>query len=240
MAERSDWMPGPRADILSMCLNWINYMNTDRRTAWGIPAAQFTELGNLYAGAQTLLQKAKDDAVRTSVITGLVQTAFKSLDGKMRFFKGHYFLIPPLTEEDILSLGLRLHDPHPTPIPPPTGTPMISLSYPGGPHLILVHLGPMPGTEALDPRSDYGYAVYVAVMPPGGATLEQAASPKHYLMTVPRNGDPLRHLRFTHRRKEPVVFDPEDAGMTAYFCARYENGKGETGNWGPVASCIIP
>jgi hypothetical protein len=35
-------------------------------------------------------------------------------------------------------------------------------------------------------------------------------------------------------------FDAEDAGMTAYVCIRYENRKGEAGQWGPVASAVIP
>jgi hypothetical protein len=98
----------------------------------------------------------------------------------------------------------------------------------------------MPGTLELDAASDYGYAVYVGIMPPGGATLEQAASDKHYLMKVPADGKPLRHYRFTRRKKEKILFDAEDGGMTAYVCCRYENRKGEAGNWGPVASIIIP
>jgi len=28
--------------------------------------------------------------------------------------------------------------------------------------------------------------------------------------------------------------------MTAFFCARYENQKGERGPWGPVASAVVP
>jgi hypothetical protein len=39
----------------------------------------------------------------------------------------------------------------------------------------------------------------------------------------------LLHYRFTRRRKEKLIFDAEDAGMTAYICARYENRKGEAG-----------
>jgi hypothetical protein len=26
--------------------------------------------------------------------------------------------------------------------------------------------------------------------------------------------------------------------MTAYFCARYENPKGDAGEWGPIVSAI--
>jgi hypothetical protein len=37
-----------------------------------------------------------------------------------------------------------------------------------------------------------------------------------------------------------VEFDASESGMTAYFCARYENRKGDVGAWGPVASAIIP
>jgi hypothetical protein len=37
------------------------------------------------------------------------------------------------------------------------------------------HLGPMAGTQELDPRSDYGYAVYMGIMPP-----EDGELPKTY------------------------------------------------------------
>jgi hypothetical protein len=83
-------------------------------------------------------------------------------------------------------------------------------------------------------------AVKVGIMPPGGATLEQAASEKHYLMKPPADGKGLSHFRFTRRRKEKLLFDPEDAGMTVYICARYENQKGDEGQWGPAAQAIIP
>jgi hypothetical protein len=70
--------------------------------------------------------------------------------------------------------------------------------------------------------------------------VEQAAGTKHYLMKEPLSGDELLHCRFTRRKKELVDFDAGESGMTAYFCARYENQKGERGVWGPVMSAIIP
>jgi hypothetical protein len=104
----------------------------------------------------------------------------------------------------------------------------------------MVRTGPLPGTQALDPRSDYGYAIYCGIMPQGGATLEQAAGSKHYLMKPPLDGEDLLYHKFTRRRLEPVAFAAEEAGMTAYFCARYENQKGDVGKWGPMVSAIIP
>jgi hypothetical protein len=240
MVKSTDWLPGSRTGVLAMCLSWILYLTEVRRTAWGIPEAEFTELGTLYSTVQTLLQKARDDAERTHVITVECREAFKALAAKMRFFRDRYFKIPPLSEGDWAALGFRQKDTHPSPAPIPDGVPAASLSYHGGPHAMTVHLGPLAGTLELDPESGYGYAIYVGIMPPGGATLEQAASDKHYLMKVPVDGRSLSHYRFTRRRKKNLLFDAEDAGKTAYVCCRYENRKGEAGQWGPVASAIIP
>jgi hypothetical protein len=157
----------------------------------------------------------------------------------MRFFRDRYFKLPPLTEGDWAALEFKPKA-NPSPVPAPDGVPAVSLSYPGGPHALFVHLGPMVGTQGLDPASDYGYAVYLGVMPPGGATLEQAASDKHYLMKAPADGKGLQHYRVTRRRKEKIVFDAENGGMSAWVCCRYENQKGEVGQWGPVVSAIIP
>jgi hypothetical protein len=236
----NDWLSGKRTEILAMCRNWIEYMTEDLRTAWGVPQTEFTALTTLFNAAQALLQQAMDEAERTHVITVECQEAFKSLTGKMRFFRDRYFKIPPLTEGDWAALGFKAKDPHPSPVPAPEGVPAVSLSYPGGPHAITARLGPMAGTRELDPRSDYGYAVYLGIMPPGGATLEQAASEKHYLIKIPADGKSLQHYRFTRRRKEKILFDAEEGGMTAWVCCRYENGKGEAGQWGPVVSAIVP
>jgi hypothetical protein len=166
--------------------------------------------------------------------------AFDTLKGIMRFFKGHYYLVPPLSKIDFAELGFRERDPGPSPIPVPTDVPLVSAVYPGGPHLILVMLSVLPGALAMSERGDYGFALYVGVMPQGGATLEQAASVKHYLREPPLDGESLIHHAFTRRSKELVVFDAAESGMTAYFCARYENQKGQKGTWGPVAQAIIP
>jgi hypothetical protein len=97
MAKSSDWLPSARAAILNMCRVWIAYMTVEIRAAWGIPAADFAELGTLYGTARTLLQKAGDEAERTHVLTVQVQEAFKALTAKMRFFRDRFFKIPPLT-----------------------------------------------------------------------------------------------------------------------------------------------
>jgi hypothetical protein len=232
-------MPGPRKEILAMCRTWLFYMTEARRAAWGVPAAEYNELEVLCSTAESILWKAMDIAERSHLITVLCREAFAALTAKMRFVRDRRFKLPPLSLADWAALGFRDKDDTHTPIPAPDGVPAATLSYPGGPHTITARLGPLAGTAELDPRSDYGYAVYMGIMPPGGATLEQAASKKHYLMEPPKDGEGLPH-RFTRRRKEPLVFDAEEAGMTVYVCCRYENRKGQERNWGPVVSAVIP
>jgi hypothetical protein len=217
----------------------MEYVTEERRTGWGIPKAEYQELGALFGAAQTLMNRVQDKAERTHVLVVECQEAFKALSAKMRFFRDRYFKLPPLTEGDWAALGFRQKGSRSSSIKAPEGVPAVSLSYPGGPHAITAHLGPLAGTETLDPRSDYGYAVYMGIMPPGGATLEEAASEKHYLMKPPKDGKGLAHI-FTRRRKEKLVFDAEDAGKTVYICCRYENQKSEEGQWGPVVSAVIP
>jgi hypothetical protein len=214
-------------------------MTPERRAAWGIPQGEFTGLQTLLGAAEGALEKAENRAERNHVITVMARDAFAALIAAMRSFRRRYFTMPPLDAEDWAALGFRSRGSR-GPAAPPGGAPRVILGYPGGPHVLAALLGPLAGTEGPRPAGDYRYAVYVGIMPQGGATLEEAASKKRYLMRPPRDGDELLHRRSTHRRKTRLLFDAEDAGKTAYACARYENGKGDAGPWGPVVSAIIP
>jgi hypothetical protein len=135
-------------------------------------------------------------------------------------------------------LGLKPKDETKTPVPAPAGQASGEISYPG-PHLHLVHLKPLAGT-ANDPRAEYGYRIYYGVLPPGGASAEEAARTHRYLMRPAVSGEDLPTSQFTRRSRELFDFPAEDSGKTAYFCVRYENAKGQKGPWGPLFSAVIP
>jgi hypothetical protein len=59
------------------------------------------------------------------------------------------------------------------------------------------------------------------------------------LMRPPTSGKELPYSRWTRRRKERFSFDG-DSGKTVYFCIRYENSKGEAGDFVPIFSAVIP
>jgi hypothetical protein len=238
MAHGTDWYPNSRDGQLHLVRTW-NTVFAVKGAGWNIPAARTAQLADDETAARTILDKVKSGE-RTPADIVLCNEAFTNMETEARFIKKHYLLVPPLTAADLADLLLSQADNSYSPIGPPAGQPALTVTYPGGPHLLLVHFAPLPGTPPLDSRGDYGYALYRGIMPQGGAALEQAASVKHYLMAAPKDGEELLHYRFTRRKKETIPFDAAESGMTAWFCARYENQKGDSGNWGPVASAVIP
>jgi hypothetical protein len=235
---RTDWLPHQREEQINLSQLWQTVITTAKATAWSIPTAEVTALKTLTTAAETALA-ANQPPVRSTLTAKQCDVAFKALVDKLRFFKNHYFLIPPLTETDIVSLGLKPKDTKPTPIPPPTAQAEADVSYPGQ-HQLALHLHALADSPPDPHDSDYGYRIYYGILPPGGASVEAATGEKRELMKVPGTGKELPHSRFTRRTSLLFDFEQEDSGKTAYFSVRYENAKGEPGPWGPVFHAVIP
>ncbi|MDR2418943.1 MAG: hypothetical protein LBD79_07795 [Treponema sp.] len=233
MSNSEHWLPGKRVNQLAMAKNWGT-----RAAALNVPASEVTELATLTTAADTALEEAQSGE-RTPVVTANCKAAFDALTAKMRFIKSHYFLSPPLTDADLISLELKPRDTTHSPVPAPTTQAEADISRPGV-HLLELHLRPVSGSPPDPHRSDYGYRIYYGVMPPGGATAEAEEGVKRELRQVPTSGEQLPFSRFTRRKKELFDFAAEDSGKIAYFCIRYENAKGEPGPWGPMFSAVIP
>jgi hypothetical protein len=208
---------------------------TPKASAWNVPTAELAALDGLAGTAAGILDKAQS-AERTSIVTAQCKTAFDALIEKMRFIKNHFLLVPPLTDSDLVSLGLKPKDTIRTPVPPPSEQAEADILRPGV-HLLELILRVSGGGPL---RNGVGFRVYWGVMPHGGADLSAAASNKRELMNVPVSGEALPFSRFTKRKRERFDFDAADSGKTAYFCIRLENAKGEPGPWGALFSAVIP
>jgi hypothetical protein len=171
-------------------------------------------------------------AERTAVTTAQCKEAFDSLIALMRSIKARRFFTPPLSDADLVSLGLKPKDTTSTPVADPTGQVTADITYPG-PTLLMLNIKPLAGSIS-DTRADYGYRIYYGILPQGGATAEEAAVSHRYLMKAPVSGEELPSSQFTRRKKEMFVFPGGDSGKSAYFCIRLENSKGKAGPWGPV------
>jgi hypothetical protein len=208
---------------------------TTNAETWGIPQADVAALLAQIEAADALLTTVEGPDA-TATIREECREAFAQLEKLMRDLHW-YFSKPGFPADVLVSLGLPPHDKHPTPIPVPVTQCTGEATNPGL-HLVEVVLGAYATSLTGDERARYGVRVYYGIMPPGGATVEQATGHKHYLMKPPELGDDLPNSVFTRRSKHLFDFDG-DSGMTVYFCLHFENPSGEHGPFGPIFSAVI-
>jgi hypothetical protein len=240
MAYNRDWYPRKRDDQLAMIKNWLVVLGT-KASVWGVPETEVTALQGLAGNAQILLNKAKSSD-RTKVITRQCTAAFSAMEDKARFIKNHWFLKPPLTDADLMSLGLDPPDTTLTSAGQPKAVAEADISWPSV-HVLELFIRPVKGSPVDPPGTDSGFRVYYGIMPPGGASPEEAMSYRRELHTVPAGGRDLPHSTFTRRHRMRFDFDEADSGKRVYFCIKIENAKGGLegeGPWGPLFSAIIP
>ena len=228
MSIQSDWMPRIRSVQLEMGTNWSTIL-AEKAELWKIPEALTTVLKESVNEAAS--QLAVPIPERNAVTTARMNDAFKNLSTIMRDIKKRYFYVPPLTNSDIVSLGLKLKDENPTNIPPPSIPVTGRLTFPS---IGLVEMCEIrPDGEKSDERSKYGVRIYFGI-------LSEATSTFKYRITAPpKTGDDLPHSVFTRQKRYRFAFS-EQGGKEVFFCMRYENSKGEAGPWGKIISAHVP
>ena len=219
--SRRDWLTSNRNDQLALGANWYKIISM-RADDWGVPEPMRIKLSAAIDVAKAEI--AIPQSERNTVSNARLKAAFDELTAVMRDIKKRYFYNPPLTDADLLSLGLKVKDSEPTPVADPTGMAEANITFPGRSRL-MVQVQPIDA-EQHDARANYGCRIYYGTYAAGE--------------TPPANGKDLRASLFTRKKKELFTFEPEDTGKTAYFSIRYENSKGKAGPWGPLAQALIP
>jgi hypothetical protein len=204
-----------------MAKNWVTVI-TPRVTDWGIPMTRVTELTDRAADAEAALTAATNDATRTPVATARCRAAFDAMALCMRDIKRRYFLKPPLTDADEVSLGLKPHDSHPTQSGVPTAQVAVE-TFLTGIHEMGVRFVYITGNP--DDAANKGYRIYYSAIAPG------EPEPEH-----PRY---LRNSFFTRRLKDVIKCDYADSGKRLFIAVQIEN-DGKKGEWGPMISAVIP
>jgi hypothetical protein len=196
--------------------------DTAVRTAWGIPQNQYSELGVVFAAAQAKLQLAQSSE-RTPVITEQCREAFEAMVSKMRFFHSHYFLVPPLDNAALVSLGLVPKDGTVTRTGKPTAQVRADLDLAGGRHQLSMEIVYLTGSP--EDKANKGYRAWYKVVPQGGP--------------APTHPEELTKSFYTQRKKDIAHFDYGDSGKMVYMAIQVEN-DGIKGDWGPIVSALIP
>ena len=221
MSQKTDWFPGARAGQLAMAKNWGGILPA-KAEAWGVPTAEVTALAALTAGADSALTEAINEATRTPVATTLCREAFGRMGDKMRDIKKRYFFVPPLTDADLVSLGLSPHDGTHTASHAPTAQAAVE-TFLAGRHELGIRIVYVYGDS--NDKANKGFRVWYSAIAPGS---ESPLEPKQ-----------LTESFFTRRKKDLIKFAFGDSGKTAYIAVQIEN-NGIKGDWGPMVNAVIP
>jgi hypothetical protein len=221
MSKTTDWFPGTREGQLAMARDW-NSVITASAAAWSIPADALTGLDAVFQTAESALTTAQNETTRTPVANAQCRAAFEALTQKMRDVKRRYFLEPPLTDADLISLGLKPHDTTHTMSGTPTAQVTIE-TYLVGRHELGIKIVYVTGNSN-DPANK-GFRIWYSVTAPGEAP--------------PAGPEALTKSFYTKRKKDVIEFEFGDSGKTAWFAVQIEN-EGRKGPWGPMVQALIP
>ena len=219
--KRADWIPSKKEEQLTMGKSWLPTLEA-RRTEWGVPEEKVISLAEAINAADSENSTAPGD--RSKVSNAHLKAAFATLTTEMRDVKKRYFFVPPLTDADLIGLGLKPKDNIPTPVSVPKVRAVGKITFKSAGSLEL-HIAPETDISE-DKRAYYGCKIAYAVM--------NADAP------APQSEKELTESMFTRRKKEAFIFQPQDAAKKIYFSLRYENSKGQAGPWCPIFSAVIP
>lgn len=238
MPKNADWLPTTRLEQLEMAKNW-NRILAAKGSAWGVPAADGGELQTMITAAQGLLDMAMS-ADRTATITAQCNEAFDFLKAKMRFIKERYFHVPPLMNDDLISLGLKPKDTARTPIGRPDIQAHITIASPG-PHILDLHFHHAEGMISADPRSlDHFLIRWGVMLAAGPATQEQAAADPRLLTKIPSRPEDFPMVLTNKRRTHRMELNLDDSGKILFATACFQNPGGIDGPYCPIISRLIP
>jgi hypothetical protein len=201
---------------------WITVCNI-KRTLWGIAGVALTELAELKDAAVAALSLVKDDSTRTRVTVAQCKAAFDALKAFMRDFKRRYFIKPPLTDADFISLGLRPPGSTRTPITPPKDGPEFSIVQMGRGAVGIVYWDGEMGKKGSKPHGVEGARIFYGIS--GTPITDQELLPKSERATK------CPHI---------IRFTEAERGKRVYIALKWEIRKehGES-PWSRVQSELV-
>jgi hypothetical protein len=203
-----------------MAKTWLDVLN-EKATIWGVPTSEKGLLKIRTESAELALQVAQSGN-RSPTTTAECKADFDALTAKMRFFHSHYFLQPPLTDADLVSLLLKPHDDTPTHAGSPTAEVLVE-TFLVGRHQLGIRIIYTSGNP--DDPANEGYRIWYKVAAPGEAP--------------PTGPEDLHESFYTRRSRDLMEFAFGDSGKTAWFCVQVEHG-GAKGPWEAMVPALIP
>lgn len=218
----SGYIPRAGAAFCPWAVNLFNYVS-EHHEKWGVPAMPPDTAGRL-AELEALTDKCATPN-HTRLETSHRNELRKSVEKAFRnYVQGVVIRNVAVTDDDRRAMKLPVRDGLRTPVGNPAGLATASVKYYHG-GVLELYIRHMEGTP-FDKRANYGVNIAWDVFP--------------FDAPAPQTASLLHRSVFTRRKKALFTFDPDSAGKKAWFCLRYENSKGRSGQWGIMISAVIP
>ncbi|MHC6203158.1 hypothetical protein ACYULU_08175 [Breznakiellaceae bacterium SP9] len=214
-----DWISGKRTEIILRAKK-IEGILAIKGTVWGIPQAFLSAFSAAIAALDLAIVTATEN--NNTHNTEMVRTAQVALVKEMRYMKSHYFLIPPLTDQDYRDLIGKEPKPSHTPLPPPTTIPVLRFDS-SIIRQITVYFQDEGSERRGKPTGVHGVELRWAI-----------------LDHVPTDINELINTEIDTKSPFTLRFSQEERGKSLYTCPRWENSKPQKGPWGAIGMAVIP
>lgn len=217
----NSYIPSRDSELDPWCLNFKTLIAANP-TNYGLVAGDATAITNAFNSWHTAYLAATNPTTRTHAT---VTTKNEQKANVLTVVRGYAATIRAnhaVSDELKIGLGLRIHDTQPTPIPPPSTYPMLTVAGMGQGLQDLRAADQATPTKRAKPEGAAGLLLFraVGVAPITDPTL-------------------AGFLSFVSRTEYQSHFISADNGKIATYFARWTNAKGEVGPWGPPVSMPI-
>ncbi|MDR2359209.1 MAG: hypothetical protein LBD87_05360 [Prevotellaceae bacterium] len=190
---------------------------------WNVPIAAVAALDPLIAAFDAAVAVSENPDTRTSAAIKKRDEARAALEAVLRpFIQGHLEHNPSVTGDDLIAMGLPVHDKKPTPSPDPTGEPELTFSLPA-PAVMEFHFRNKDETGHAKGKGIHGLEFRWVIAD-----------------AAPVDWSELTHSEFATHTPLRLSFTGYDRGKTIYFAGRWENNAGSKGPWTEIQNAIIP
>ncbi|HEX9997253.1 MAG TPA: hypothetical protein VGB45_08930 [Abditibacterium sp.] len=217
----ADFIPDIEGDYDQFVDNFIPIVLANA-AALGVSAAQTTSLqakGTTWNSASADYN-AKKTAVEAAAT--VKQTSRADLTGEIRSLVGIIQKFPATTDDLRRQLRINIAKETRTPVGVPTTFPALTIQNIGGLRHEIEFRDSATPTSKAKPAGVLGAQIYAQI---GG--------------TAPFDGAGMAFLGLDTKIPYTHQNEGADVGKQVFYCARWQNAKGEVGPWGPVVSPTV-
>lgn len=216
-------IPQRDGDLDAYANNWRTLL-TAAPVTYGMTAPDAVAITNAYNTFHAAYLLVTNPATRTHAQVVAKDIAKASMLVLLRDQYGIIKANPAVLDANKTTLGIRVNDPVPTPIPPPSTAPILTVVNDASLRQQVLVADEATPTVRRKPAGVVGLLLYRSVG------------------TVPAT-DPAQiafNGLFTRTPATPDDFDAADAGKIASYVGRWTNAKGEEGPWSAIVTRVVP